>query len=406
MEQTKNNHLLRRTLVPLLIVALPIAAMVAFILYYKQAHRPAAGALQSALEPATFGNADWTIFRGDSALTGRAAGNLPDTLILAWKFQTKDAVRSTPIVAKGTAYVSSMDNHLYAIDLGEGTEIWTFAADDELEASPLYHRGFIYIGSNSGTFYCIDSETGRQEWFFEADGKITGSANVAVHPETGRTVILFGCYDNHLYCLDAETGQLVFKHPAESYINGSVAVADNAAVFGSCDANIYWVPIADPNAAKTIEAGSYVAANPAIDGGVIFAGSYEGTLLAADINTQKTIWQFDEGKDAFFSSPAVDENIVVVGCRDKNVYCFDRTTGQKRWTYSAQESFDSSPVICGDKVAIGCDDGRLYLLDIKTGKDVFAYTLGSPVLSSAAIARNRLIIGCDNGTVYAFGESK
>jgi len=402
MEQKKTNHLLRRTLVPLLIVALPISAMIAYILYYKHARRLDALAPQSVSESVTFGEDSWPIFRGDTALTGQAVGNLPDALTLAWKFQTKDAVRSAPIAAENKVFVSSMDKHLYAIDLVTGTEIWKFEADDELEAAPLYHKGALYVGSNSGTFYAIGSENGEPIWSFKADGKITGSANIAIHPNTNRAVVLFGCYDNNLYCLDAETGELAFKHAAESYINGSIAIADNAAAFGSCDANIYQVPIDDPNAVKTIDAGSYVAANPAIDGGTIFAGSYEGTLLAADIKTQKIIWRFDEGQDAFFSSPAVDDSVVVVGCRDENVYCFDRSTGKKRWTFSAQESFDSSPVICGDKVAIGCDDGRLYLLDIATGNEVFSYTLGSPILSSAAIVQNNLLIGCDNGIVYAF----
>ena len=404
MEQKKNSHLVRRTLVPLLIVALPIAAMVAYILYYKQATRPANPVAQSLSEPVSFGNDNWPIFRGDAALTGRAVGNLPDALEIAWKFQTEDAVRSAPIIANDNVFISSMDKHLYAVDLATGTEIWKFEADDELEASGLYHNGFIYIGSNSGTFYAIRCENREPVWTFKANGKITGSANIAKHPETGRAVILFGSYDNNLYCLDAETGELVFEYPAESYINGSIAVTDNAAVFGSCDANIYWVPIADPNSAKTIDAGSYVATNPAIDTDVIFAGSYEGTFLAADMKTQKTLWQFDESKDAFLSAPAVNENVVIVGCQDRNVYCLNRSTGDKLWTFSAQDGFDSNPVICGDKVAIGCDDGRLYLLDIQTGKEVFDYTLGSPVLSSAAIAKNYLIIGCDNGTVYAFIE--
>ncbi|MHC4289777.1 MAG: hypothetical protein ACYSSK_06970, partial [Planctomycetota bacterium] len=68
----------------------------------------------------------------------------------------------------------------------------------------------------------------------EAGGRITGSANIAVRPETNQKVIVFGCYDNNLYCLDAETGKPIFEHPAESYINGSIAVANNAAFFGSC----------------------------------------------------------------------------------------------------------------------------------------------------------------------------
>jgi outer membrane protein assembly factor BamB len=156
-----------------------------------------------------------------------------------------------------------MDKHVYAIDLVKGIEIWRFQTDDGLEAAPLYHQECIYIGSNSGVFFCIDARTGQKKWSFESDGKITGSANVAKHSETNRSVVLFGSYDNNLYGLDAETGALVFKYPAESYINGSIAVIDNAAVFGSCDANIYQVPIADPNTVKTIDAGSYVATNPA-----------------------------------------------------------------------------------------------------------------------------------------------
>ena len=404
MEQKKNTHLLRRTLVPFLMVALPIAAMIAFILYHKHAAKSnlESETATSAPAPASFGHDSWEIFRGNAELTGQAAGALPDKLSLSWKFETGDAVRSTPIIARNKVFVSSMDKHLYALNLNSGTEIWKFAADDELEASPLYHHGFIYVGSNSGTFYCIDAETGGANWSFKVNGKITGSANVAIGPETERAVILFGCYDNNIYCLDAETGKLIFKYPAKSYINGAIGITNRSAVFGSCDANIYLVPITDPNTATTIDAESYVASNPAISEDIIYAGSYEGMFLAANAKTQKILWRFDETKDAYFSAPAVNDAVIIIGCRDRNVYCLDRLTGKKRWTFSARGNFDSSPVICGDKVAIGCDDGRLYLLDIDTGTEVFSYTLGSPVVSSPAIAQNRLVIGCDNGNVYAF----
>ena len=295
-----------------------------------------------------------------------------------------------------------MDKHLYAIDLTTGKQIWKFQADDELEAAPLHYDGSLYVGSVNGTFYSLDAQTGQQKWVYEVGGKIIGSANIVEDLKTYGSVVMFGSYDNNLYGLEAETGRLILEYPAKSYINGSIAVADNAAVFGSCDANIYQVPIADPNAVKTIDAGSYVATNPAIHNGIIYAGSYEGTFLAADAKTQKTLWRFDESEDAFLSAPAVNDAVVVVGCRDRNVYCLDRVMGKKLWVFSAQDNFDSSPVICGDTVTIGCDDGRLYLLDIATGAEVFSYTLGSPVVSSPAIAKNHLIIGCDNGAVYAF----
>jgi len=402
--QRENRHLMRRVLVPLLVVAFPVAAMMAFIVHYKRVHRPAGTDTPPVTETASFGNDDWPVFRGDAGLTGRAVGTLPEELTLAWTFQAAAAVRSTPIVANGKVFVSSMDKHLYAIDPATGAEIWRFEADDELEASPLYHQGVVYVGSNGGTFYAVNAADGQSIRTFKTDGKITGSANIATHFETGRDVILFGSYDDNLYCLDAETGEKVFAYPAESYINGAIAVFDNTAIFGSCDANLYQVPIADPNAAKSIDAGSYVATNPAVDKGVIFAGTYDGVFLAANIKTQTILWHFEPGEGAFLSAPAVNDAVVVVGCRDGNVYCLDRVTGKKRWAFTAQDNFDSSPVICGSTVAIGCDDGRLYLLDVNTGQEVFSYTLGNPIVSSAAIAQNRLLIGCENGTVYAFTE--
>jgi outer membrane protein assembly factor BamB len=403
-ESRQHVHLVRRTLVPLLIVALPIAAMVAFILYSKHPDRPAAVETPSA--PAVFGQDRWPIFRGDTALTGRAAGALPAALTLAWTFETEDAVKSTPVIADGLAYISSTDGRLYAVDLQTGAERWRLETEAAFEAGGLYHDEKLYLGNEDGVFYAVDAHNGQIVWSREIGGKITGTANLAVLPESGAAMLVIGSYDNHLYGFDAETGAVLLNYAAQNYINGAVAVADGKAIFGSCDANLYVVPVASPNDAQTIDAGSYVAANPAIDGGVVFAGSFEGRFLAADMTTQKVLWTFDETPEAFFSSPAVHDQVVVVGNRDGTVYCLDRATGDKRWAFSAQDGFDSSPVICGDTVAIGCDDGRLYLLDIQTGEEVFSYTLGSPVVSSPAVAENHLLIGCDNGMVYAFVEKR
>jgi hypothetical protein len=58
----QTNHLLRRTLVPLLIVALPIASMIAYILYHKQAQRLVALSVQTESKSASFGDDSWTFF--------------------------------------------------------------------------------------------------------------------------------------------------------------------------------------------------------------------------------------------------------------------------------------------------------------------------------------------------------
>lgn len=393
------RHTHGRMLVPvLLVLALPIAAMIAMILYHKKTALSDTPP-ESRTDEVSFGTTDWPVFRGNSQLTGLAEGKLPDKLKLAWTFQAEDAILSTPVIAGNKAYVSSMDGHLYAVDLHAGKEIWRFGADDELEASPLLYKNVVYVGSSNGTFYAIDAETGQSRWTFDKAGKITGGANIALLDD--KPLIVFGSYDSQLYALTTD-GTPALTVEADNYINGAVAVSGSTAFFGSCDANIYCVPLTDPTQVKTIDAGSYVAANPAVADGIVYAGSYEGTFLAADIATQQVLWRYDEAENAFFSSPAVDQTSVYVGCRDGKLYCFDRSTGSIRWTFEAADNFDSSPVVCGNTIAIGNDDGRLYLIDAKAGTEIFSYTLGDAVAAGVAIAQNHLLAGCANGTLYAF----
>ncbi len=400
MDKDTQQHLRQggRMLVPLLLIAaLPIAAMIAFILYHKKAAKT--DNPPKTTETVSFGDADWTIFRGNHDLTGVAAGNLPNKLKLAWKFQTDGEILSTVVISGDTAFLSSMDGFLYAIDLHSGEQRWRFETDDELEASPLLHDGVVYIGSNSGTFYAIDAATGKAKWTFDDADKITGSANIAT--VNGNLLIVFGSYDNNLYALNLD-GTLASTVEADNYINGAVAVSEGMAFFGSCDANVYCVPLVETTEMKTIDAGSYVAANPAVSGGVVYAGSYDGYFLAADVATKKILWQYDETEDAFFSSPAVNDDVAVVGCRDGKLYCFNKANGDTRWTFEAADNFDSSPVICGSTIAVGNDDGRLYLIDLAKGTEIFSYTLGDAVAAAPAVAQNYLLIGAANGTLFAF----
>src|SRR5512147_2810343 len=66
----------------------------------------------------------WPMFRGNASLTGVYGGSLPAALKLRWTFQAKDSIESSAAISDGTAYVGSMDGHLYAVDLATGKPRW------------------------------------------------------------------------------------------------------------------------------------------------------------------------------------------------------------------------------------------------------------------------------------------
>lgn len=393
---------LNRVLVPFFIIALPVTAMIAFINYYYRSKQNMPPATPTAPRTVSFGTHEWPVFRGDSAFRGLAAGSLPDALKLSWRFETRNAIKSTPAVADGIVFIASMDKNVYAVDLKTGQEKWRFTADDALEASPLVTDGTVYIGSAYGTFYAVSADTGRQRWTFQTNGKIIGSANTFIDPAGQKRRIVFGSYDNFLYCLNADDGALLWKHEAQNYINGSPAIADNAAIFGSCDGNLYVVPLEDPQKTSTIDIESYMAASPAIENGIIYAANYEGLCIAARQSNGQILWQFRQKDIPFLTSPAVTAEYVLFGARDKTLYCLNRTDGAVVWTFSSTAAIDSSPVVCGNKVVFGSDNGRFYIVDLADGKEVFAYTLGKAVSAGPAVADNSVLLGCEDGAVYAF----
>ncbi len=349
--------------------------------------------------------ADWPIFRGDAALSGRAAGSLPDSFVRLWRFKTGDAVKSSAAIAAGRVFVGSNDSKLYALDLATGKLLWSFKAEDCIEAAPCVGGGKVYVGADDGFLYALDAATGTLAWKYQTEGKIMGGANSVPAPDGKATWILVGSYDNRLHCVDAATGKGVWTYSTGNYVNGAPAVADGKATFGGCDAIIHVVAIADGRKLAAIETGSYIAASAAMAGSRVFVGNYGGDFLCADVATGKIVWRRPGADgDPFFASPAIGDDRVVVGSRDKRLHCFARDSGKPLWTFRTRGEVDSSPVICGDKVVFGSADGRLYMVRLADGKQLWSYEVGEPLTASPAVADGIVVIGSEDGTIYAFGR--
>ena len=347
---------------------------------------------------------DWPMFRGGQGLLGRAPGTLPDSLELLWKFETGDEVKSSPAIVDDMVYVGSADANMYAINLEDGEEAWKYQTPDMIESAPCVVDGSVYVGCADGFLYALEAKTGAFRWKYETDGEILGAANWMRSPDGTGLWILIGSYDNHLHCVDAAKGKAVWTYETDNYINGSPAVSDQKTAFGGCDAIIHVVSLIDGTKAAGIDGGSYIAGSAAFLDGQIYVGNYDNIFVRADVAAEKIVWEYAESDSPFFSSPAVGEDVVIFGGRDKKVHCVGRDDGKVVWTFQTLGEVDSSPAICGDKVVIGSEDGHIYLLKLSDGSKLWSYETGQPVMSSPAVARGTVVVGCDDGYVYAFGK--
>ncbi len=346
--------------------------------------------------------AEWSIFRGDPSLRGIAPGQLSSKPELAWKFETKDAVTSSPVVVNGTVFVGSGDGFVYAVDLASGKEIWKFKTDDLVEAPPLVHKGHVYVGSADFFLYALDAVSGKLLWKFETGDKILGSANW-MRDVNGKTRILVGSYDNKLYCFDQD-GKKLWDYTTDNYVNGTPAILADRVVFGGCDAVLHVVSATKGKAIMKLRLGDdcHVAGSVALADGKAFFGHYGNEFVCVDLDEGKQVWSYPSRQYAFFSSPAVLADRVVFGGRNKKVHCVRRDNGKQIWTFPTKRKVDGSPVVCGDKVVVGSGDGRLYLLALADGKDLWNYEIGRPIVSSPAVAQGMIVVGANDNRLWAF----
>jgi outer membrane protein assembly factor BamB len=352
--------------------------------------------------------ADWPLFRGDPALTGFAAGSLPDKPELRWTFKGEGEIKSSPVVTSNRVYFGSSHGHLVCLGLGDGKKVWEFKAGDGIEAAPAVFGGMVYVGSARGVFYALDAASGRLKWQHDTEGQIAGSANW-IAPRAGQSaLVVFGSYDNKVYGLQATTGKVQWTVTTQNYINGTPSVDQEKVVFGGCDGLLHIVGARDGRDLGHVEVGSYIAGSAALDRSLAFFGHYGNQVLCVDIDRKSVIWTYGkaDGGDPFFSSPALGPDRLVIGGRDSRLHCLDRKTGKALWTFKTRGDVDGSPVICGDKAVFGSKDGRVYLVKLADGTLVWDYEIGTPVLTSPAVTDGLVVVGADDGRVVVFGTKK
>ncbi len=348
----------------------------------------------------------WPQFGADPGRTGRVRWTVPEAPARAWRFKTGAEVKSSPAIVSGRVFIGSSDANVYALDLRTGSKVWSYKTGGAVEAPPTVVERAVYVGATDGWLYALDANDGTLRWKHKTEAEIHGAANWTTPAAGGAVRILVGSYDSKVYCLEARTGDVVWTYETGSYINGAPAVADGACVFGGCDALIHVVTLADGKKRSEIDTGSYIAASAAFTGGQIFVGNYDNVFLRADLASGQVAWKYADSNAPFFSSPAVTDDLVVVGGRDGRVHALGRDDGKRRWAFRTRGEVDSSPAVCGDRVVVGSSDGRLYILRLADGEKLWSYDLGRAVVSSPAVAQGVIVVGCDDGYVYAFGTRK
>jgi outer membrane protein assembly factor BamB len=174
----------------------------------------------------------------------------------------------------------------------------------------------------------------------------------------------------------------------------------------------------------TFPTGGAIVSSPAVDNGVVYAGSADGGLYAVEAATGKLRWRFDAHGDVN-SSPAIAGDTVYVVSLDGRLYAVDTATGRQRWSFATRgehrfvaagnlgalpsaemmpdpwDFYLSSPSVAGGAVYFGSGDGSIYAVDAHAGTLRWSYKTGDVVHSSPAVSGGLVYTGSSDTYFYA-----
>ena len=335
----------------------------------KKTEKPAPAASVKRARPADI----WPMFRGGPARRGRIATDLWELApVVRWSHATGQPLFASPAVGADLVVVASRDGAVHALSSG-GEARWRTPLGRALHSSPALTHDGVLVGSDAGALHLLDRTTGHERW----------------RVSLGRCSDLRG-FGADRYTCHGDASALVGP-------DGTIYIASDALWAVSPAGEVVW----------RVDLGEHTYSSPALaPDGTVVIGRRGGGVMAVD-SAGNERWTFSSRADCD-ATPAVGEEVVVIGCDDRRVRALSLSDGAVRWTVRTRGAVRASAALSeAGNALVGADDGRLYAIGAD-GKKRWTYKTGGKIRSSALVdPQERAVFGSQDGMLHAVdGQGK
>jgi outer membrane protein assembly factor BamB len=255
--------------------------------------------------------------------------------------------------------------------------------------------------------YAINLTNGSEKWRFPAEpGRNQAFYAAPILTPDGQ--LIAGGYDFKLYSIDSTTGQLkwTFEGATDKYIAGPL-VTEGAIFAPSADGVLYSLDF-NGNLLWSFETGGPLWAQPTSDEACecIYLASMDHSVYAIEAATGVLKWKSAELGGAFVGTPAYGEqDSLYVGNFSNQMFGLNAENGKTRWQIPTQNWVWSGPAMQDNTLYFGDLNGDFYAVDATNGQQLWKLSPGSPILSTPLVAGDQIYYTVEAGTIYAVDTS-
>lgn len=276
-----------------------------------------------------------------------------------------DMYLSSPVVANGTVYFGCGAGTLYALDCNSGEKRWEFKTNGVIHSSPAYSDSTVFFGNWDSYMYALNSVNGSLKWKFKTgtDTVYYNQVGFQSSPVVYKGIVYSGCRDANIWAIDAKTGELRWKY----YNNGSwvivtPALHNDTLYFTTSDTHKFIALSAtDGRMLYASDCRTFGFSSPAVTDGVVYLGTFGGSLMAFKSGNGESIWEFRT------EAAKVDKDSLI---SKKGEFDFQKVFTENTYSGMLQSmnrlyslgSILSSPAVADGIIYFGSTDGNVYAL--------------------------------------------
>lgn len=208
--------------------------------------------------------------------------------------------RLAPALDGNTLYVASADGTVMAIDRDSGQTRWRQRTDQQISGGVGASQGMVLFGTRDARVFALSQDDGSLLW------EAGVSSEVQSAPRTDGQVVALQTVDGNLIALDASDGEqrwiyetsvppLTLRGTSSPAMNGNLVVAGfSNGMLAAVDAGnglLQWEQrVAVPQGSYDLERVIDIDGNLLLNGGIIYAASYQGNVLGLDTRSGQIVW--------------------------------------------------------------------------------------------------------------------
>lgn len=315
---------------------------------------------------------------------------------IAWVFEAKGVVRSSPRVYKDSVFFGAHDATMYSLNVHDGAVKGAFSVNGNICSDPAITDKSIFFGTEDGWMYALDHALTRKQWSYSTGKAILSS------PTLIDDMVVIGSNNNLIYGFPQAGTEPRWKFETAGEVRSSFATINDLIICGSHDQRIYALDVKG-NRKWWRTTRDKVEALPVAMGNMILIGSVDQYLYALDSEQGEPIWR-QRLDGCILTGAAINEHRIFVGSSDGVITCLEARTGFEKWRYNVGSQITTDLVLRDQRLYFGCADGGMYCMDTKRKEMIWRHQAGGSIVTRPLLVNNLVIIGSLDHRVYALHD--